>query len=111
MALNRLPHNRLKLCDSHDRLPAAVIFGFFTFTHDALWTPWSSPLIGRSIGPRACSHGARGRMVGRAGELNELMRTFDRMKQGRAQPVSLVGEAGRGKPRLLLWGGSKPMAN
>ena len=46
-------------------------------------------------------------MVGRAGELNELMRTFDRMKQGRAQLVSLVGEAGRGKSRLIALGAAR----
>ena len=65
--------------------------------------------VHRLLGPLTEPQSARGlaamglvaRMVGRAGELNELMRTFDRMKQGRAQLVSLVGEAGRGKSRLI----------
>src|SRR5437879_2220984 len=40
-------------------------------------------------------------LVGRADELDQLMGAFDRMLQGRAQVISLVGEAGTGKSRLI----------
>jgi adenylate cyclase len=40
-------------------------------------------------------------LVGRADELEQLMAAFDRMRRGRAQVVSLVGEAGTGKSRLI----------
>ena len=40
-------------------------------------------------------------LVGRADELEQLLAAFDRMKRGRAQVVSLVGEAGTGKSRLI----------
>ena len=40
-------------------------------------------------------------MVGRTEELEQLLAAFDRMQQGRAQFVSLVGEAGTGKSRLI----------
>jgi adenylate cyclase len=40
-------------------------------------------------------------LVGRTDELDQLMKAFDRMEGGRAQMVSLVGEAGTGKSRLL----------
>jgi adenylate cyclase len=39
--------------------------------------------------------------VGRTDELSELLAAFDRMERGRAQVVSLVGEAGTGKSRLI----------
>ena len=39
--------------------------------------------------------------VGRHDELEQLLAAFDRMRRGRAQVVSLVGEAGIGKSRLL----------
>src|SRR5262245_49977476 len=38
---------------------------------------------------------------GRTGELDQLLAAFDRMERGRAQVVSLVGEAGTGKSRLI----------
>ena len=40
-------------------------------------------------------------MVGRGDELNQLLAAFERMQRGRAQFVSLVGEAGTGKTRLI----------
>ena len=40
-------------------------------------------------------------LVGRAAELDQLLVAFDRMQRGRAQVVSLVGEAGTGKSRLI----------
>src|SRR4029453_4567977 len=40
-------------------------------------------------------------LVGRTDELDQLMQAFERMRRGRAQMVSLVGEAGTGKSRLL----------
>jgi adenylate cyclase len=40
-------------------------------------------------------------LVGRATELDQLLAAFDRMWRGRAQVVSLVGEAGTGKSRLI----------
>lgn len=40
--------------------------------------------------------------VGRHPELEQLIGTFDRMQQGHAQVVTLVGEAGIGKSRLIV---------
>jgi adenylate cyclase len=40
-------------------------------------------------------------LVGRADELDQLLAAFDRMRRGRAQVVSVVGEAGTGKSRLI----------
>jgi adenylate cyclase len=40
-------------------------------------------------------------LVGRAGELAQLEGAFARMREGRAQMVSVVGEAGTGKSRLI----------
>ena len=39
--------------------------------------------------------------VGRADELEQLLAAFQRMRRGRAQVVSVVGEAGIGKSRLI----------
>src|SRR4029453_11639275 len=39
--------------------------------------------------------------VGRTDELDQLLAAFDRMERGQAQVVSLVGEAGTGKSRLI----------
>lgn len=63
----------------------------------------------RLIGPLAKPASPRGLaalgltcpMVGRAAELRQMRAAFDRMRQGRAQGVSLVGEAGTGKSRLI----------
>jgi adenylate cyclase len=41
-------------------------------------------------------------LVGRADELDQLLGAFDRMRRGRAQVVSVVGEAGTGKSRLIV---------
>jgi hypothetical protein len=40
-------------------------------------------------------------LVGRTDELDQLVAAFGRMQRGRAQVVSLVGEAGTGKSRLI----------
>ena len=40
-------------------------------------------------------------LVGRTDELDQLLAAFDRMERGRGQVVSLVGEAGTGKSRLI----------
>ena len=40
-------------------------------------------------------------LVGRADELGQLMAAVERMRQGRAQVVSVVGDAGTGKTRLI----------
>jgi adenylate cyclase len=45
--------------------------------------------------------GLRAPMVGRTKELEQMVGAFDRMRHGRAQVVSVIGEAGVGKSRLL----------
>jgi predicted ATPase/class 3 adenylate cyclase len=45
--------------------------------------------------------GLRSALVGRAAELEQVLDAFDRMGRGQAQVVSLVGDAGVGKSRLL----------
>jgi adenylate cyclase len=65
--------------------------------------------IYRLLGALAAPQSARGLaaqglespMVGRAEELAQLRSAFTRMQGGQAQVVSLVGEAGTGKSRLL----------
>jgi adenylate cyclase len=47
------------------------------------------------------AHGLSSPMVGRTEELEHLLAAFERMQQGRAQVVCLVGEAGTGKSRLI----------
>jgi adenylate cyclase len=47
------------------------------------------------------SYGLVAPLVGRGDELGQMLTAFDRMLQGRAQMVSLIGEAGIGKSRLL----------
>jgi len=47
------------------------------------------------------AHGLTCPMIGRVDELDQLLGTFDRMQHGRAQVVSVIGEAGTGKSRLI----------
>ena len=47
------------------------------------------------------AHGLIAPMIGRTEELDRLLAAFDRMQRGRAQVVSLVGDAGTGKSRLI----------
>ncbi len=47
------------------------------------------------------SYGLVAPLIGRDGELGQMLAAFDRMLLGRAQVVSLIGEAGVGKSRLL----------
>jgi adenylate cyclase len=63
------------------------------------------PLVGALAQPGSArglaAHGLAAAMVGRADELEQVLAAFDRMQRGRAQVVSLVGEAGAGKSRLI----------
>ena len=62
-------------------------------------------LLGASAEPQSArglaAHGLDSPLVGRAKELDQLLSAFDRMQSGRAQSVSLAGEAGTGKSRLI----------
>jgi adenylate cyclase len=62
-------------------------------------------LLGALAEPRSArglaALGLAGPLVGRADELDQLAAAFERMRRGRAQLVSLVGEAGTGKSRLI----------
>ena len=62
-------------------------------------------LVGVLADPRSArglaSHGLISPMIGRVDELEQLLSAFDRMQRGRAQLVSVVGEAGTGKSRLI----------
>ncbi len=62
-------------------------------------------LVGALAEPRSgrglAALGLAAPLIGRAEELDQLMAAFDRMERGRAQVVSLVGEAGTGKSRLI----------
>lgn len=65
--------------------------------------------IYRLLGAREVQRSARGLeayglvapLVGRDDEMGQMLTAFDRMQRGRAQVVSLIGEAGAGKSRLL----------
>jgi adenylate cyclase len=65
--------------------------------------------VHRLLGARTERRSARGLtaiglaspFVGRRDELDQLLAAFDRMRRGQAQVVSLVGEAGIGKSRLI----------
>jgi adenylate cyclase len=70
----------------------------------------ASPIVvHRLIGPLAevqssrglAAHGLSSRMIGRDEELDQLLAAFARMQKGEAQVVSVVGEAGTGKSRLI----------
>ncbi len=62
-------------------------------------------LAGLLAAPRSArgleAHGLVAPLVGREKELGQLLAAFDTMLGGRAQVVSLIGEAGVGKSRLL----------
>src|SRR5262245_53439782 len=62
-------------------------------------------LLGRLAEPQSArglsALGLASRLVARGPELGDLLAAFDRMQQGRAQVVSLAGEAGAGKTRLI----------
>ena len=62
-------------------------------------------LLGTLAEPRSgrglAALGLAAPLVGRTDELDQLMKAFARMERGHAQMVSLVGEAGTGKSRLL----------
>jgi len=47
------------------------------------------------------AHGLTAPLIGRRDELGQMLAAFDRMLGGRAQVLSLIGEAGAGKSRLL----------
>jgi adenylate cyclase len=57
----------------------------------------ADPQSGRGLG----ALGLGGMLVGRQEELARLLAAFERMQRSRAQVVSLVGEAGTGKSRLI----------
>ena len=62
-------------------------------------------LVGRLEEPRTArglaAHGLATSMVGRSDEFNQLLAAFERVQSGRTQVVSIVGEAGTGKTRLI----------
>ena len=61
-------------------------------------------LLGTLDRPRSArgleTYGLRAPLIGREDELDQILAAFDRMLRGRAQVVSLIGEAGTGKSRL-----------
>jgi len=59
--------------------------------------PLAAPQSARGLG----RYGLVSRLVGRADELDALLSAFARLEDGRAQIVSVIGEAGSGKSRLL----------
>jgi adenylate cyclase len=62
-------------------------------------------LVGALAEPRSARGlaglGLAAPFVGRRGELDQLLAAFERMERGQAQVVSLIGEAGTGKSRLI----------
>jgi adenylate cyclase len=62
-------------------------------------------LVGALADPKPsrglASHGLTSPMIGRGDELQQLLSTFDKMQNGRAQLISIVGEPGTGKSRLI----------
>src|SRR5262245_4978626 len=47
------------------------------------------------------AHGLSSPMIGRSEELSQLLAAFAKMQKGQAQVVSVIGEAGAGKSRLI----------
>ena len=62
-------------------------------------------LLGVHAEPRSAhgldAFGLEAPLVGRSDQLEQLNAAFDRMQQGQAQVISLIGEAGSGKSRLI----------
>jgi adenylate cyclase len=58
----------------------------------------AEPQSGRGL----ADHGLAAPMVGRTEEMEQLLAAFDRMQRGHAQVISLIGEAGTGKSRLIV---------
>lgn len=62
-------------------------------------------LLGALSEPRSArglaAYGLTAPLIGRVGEIDQLLAAFDRMRAGEAQSVSLIGEAGVGKSRLI----------
>ncbi|MBI2000211.1 MAG: AAA family ATPase [candidate division NC10 bacterium] len=69
-----------------DRVPAYRVVGLLDV-----------PRSGRGLE----AHGLVAPLIGRDDELDQMLAAFDRMQRGRAQVLSLIGEAGVGKTRLL----------
>lgn len=69
-----------------DRVPAYRVVGLLDV-----------PRSGRGLE----AHGLVAPLIGRDDELDQMLAAFDRMQRGRAQILSLIGEAGVGKTRLL----------
>jgi adenylate cyclase len=57
----------------------------------------AEPQSGRGL----AAYGLTSPMIGRADEIDQLVSAFSRMQRGRAQVISIVGEAGTGKSRLI----------
>jgi adenylate cyclase len=84
-------------------------FGFEPAAELALRGKAQTILVHRLVGTRADVASARGLaelglsapLVGRSEAIECLLAAFDRMQRGQAQFVSVVGEAGAGKSRLL----------
>jgi adenylate cyclase len=58
--------------------------------------------LAQAQSPRGlAAHGLASPMIGRTEELDQLLAAFAKMQQGQAQVVSVVGEAGAGKSRLI----------
>jgi adenylate cyclase len=84
-------------------------FAFEPARHLELRGKAESIIVHRLIGALAEAQSARGLtalglaspMIGRTDELDQILAAFGRMQRGRAQVVSIAGEAGTGKSRLI----------